>query len=466
MANSQRYEHPNLETGTLRRYQHPDAELGIVRRYEHPNLELVQPLSLPAPTGEAAVKNAANPDSAMDVSCDPAPAGTLFDRYVLQRGDGGAPEQWTDETTVPKGSDPAVTVEGLADDTEFRWRWLYRVDTVKTAGLDGTPSGVAVASTDPDTLPAPSLSASLADVDAVETVVGTVAGASGYELRRSTDGGSTWIGGGDGWITWSSGTSTDDASGGGLPTGSGQALLVQVRAMDGATPGGVAETTVTMPTFQAPTLLTATAAPSASQIDVDFTEGAASEGIAPTTTEVEVSSVGPSSGFAHLADVAEPPHTHNVGVEGAQRWYRARSQYTSAETSNEYFSGYSNVDEDTTAVTPPAAPTINDQGGFDDSGTIIANVEWAAVSGATSYTVELDQRANSMATWDGWVEVGSTTATCMSADAYNEGALDDTKEYRMRVLASNAGGDSAWAESAVIDSFAEASPPCAPGGGT
>ena len=109
-------------------------------------------------------------------------ASMAADGYELRR----AAQTGGPYVAVATGSQIAHTDGGLADGARF-----FYVVVAKNAAGDSPPSSEASAVTN---LPAPAgLSVTSAQPDRVELSWGAVAGATGYLVQRSSDGGTTWV---------------------------------------------------------------------------------------------------------------------------------------------------------------------------------------------------------------------------------------------------------------------------------
>jgi uncharacterized delta-60 repeat protein len=95
--------------------------------------------------------------------------------------------------------------------------------------------------------------------------------------------------------------------------------------------------------------------------------------------------------------------------------------------------GYSLPSNERSTSTRPVAPTLNAPTGITNTQMSLA---WNAVTGATSYTLQLKDTENPFANYGSCTAIAGTSCTVTG--------LTPTTTYTFRVLASNSGGDSAW----------------------
>lgn len=265
--------------------------------------------------------------------------------------------------------------------------------------LDGAPP-----------LAAPTLSVGVRFVDSVEVLIGAVADATGYEYRRSDDGGTTWIGGGTGWVSASSGSNIDSDGAGGLPHGSGETLTYEARAVDGSDPGESAQTTVTMPTYQSARSVSASG--SSDDIAISYSAALGSQGVLPDGYDVlRATTVGGT--YASIATSDSPPGYDDLNVGfTVTRWYKLRSRYVSPDSGLTYLP----TATDTTPVSattddaPLDAPVITSLT-LADIDVLRLQYTFDGTADGNEYRV-----LNGGGTVIGWTDIGTTT------DVY----IDDT----------------------------------------
>ena len=188
-----------------------------------------------------------------------------------------------------------------------------------------------------------------------------------------------------------------------------------------AVPAG--STSVTAPA--APTGLTATAA-SSSEIDLSW---AASSG----ATSYKVERSPDQATWTEIATGVTSTTFQNTGLAASTTYY-----YRVRATNSAGDSPYSNTASATTAapsVQPPAAPT-------NLAATTVSfnkiDLSWAGAPGATSYKIERSTNGGA------FVQI----ATGVAGTAYRDSGLSPNTTYTYRVRATNAGGDSAYSNTA------------------
>ena len=302
--------------------------------------------------------------------------------------------------------------------------YIYRV-IASNAGGDSAPSATATASTQvaPPATPT-GLTATAVSSTQINTVWQASAGATGYRLERSSNGGSSWTTAGT-----TASTSLNDA---GLTASTTYVYrVIGTNAGGESAPSSTATATTLVTPPAVPTGLSASAA-SSTQINLTWQASAGATGY-----RVERSTDGGASWAT--AGTSTATAFSNTGLTAATT-YSYRVVATNA-------GGGSAPSTTATATTLTNAPTGVTATAF--SSTQI-NVAWQATTGATSYRVE--RSSNGGSAW--------STATMTTATAFSDIGLTPATTYTYRVFATNVGGESAPSALVSATTLAAGQCPC------
>ena len=243
---------------------------------------------------------------------------------------------------------------------------------------------------------------------------------TGYQIDRSTDGGTTWAP-----LATVTNPNTKSYSNTGLTEG--VPYYYRVQATDAVAASDYA-TTAAAPLLATPTGLQVTAI-SGSAVSLQWADNSANESGYAILQLVdgdwqEIGWTDPNATTATVEGTFEPSTEQNFQVQAQSDWSNSAPSNTAV----------------TAPVAWPNAPTDLTTNAV--SGTEI-DLSWTASTGATSYSIEMQKDGD-----DTWSVIGATTApqTTFAATGLSAGGTD----YSFRVAAVNSAGSSAFATSSDI----------------
>ena len=344
--------------------------------------------------------------------------------YRVERStNGGA--NWI---TAGTATATTFTDMGLAPDTTYDYRVF-----ATNAGGDSSSSATATATTPSGAPSAPTgVTATPVSSTAIDVNWTASGGATSYRVERTSDGGITWMPAGTTALTTFNDIGLTPA------TVYGYRVFATNAGGDSA-PSATATATTTVAPPAAPTEVSATAV-SSTRIDLTWTASSGATGY-----RVERSTNGGASWTT--AGTTPSAAFQDIGLASATTYtYRVVATNAGGD------SAPSATASATTLDPPPPAPT-----GL--TATPVSSVQidltWQASAGATSYRVERSTNGGSS-----WVTAGTTPGTTSFSDT----GLTAATTYTYRVVATNAGGDSAPSPGAVATT--PVAPPEAPTGVT
>ena len=368
------------------------------------------------PSGVAAT---AVSSTQIDVSWTASGGATGY--RVERTADGGA--SW-----AVAGTTAATTLSdvGLTPATTYG----YRVIATNTGG-ESAPSATANATTTVAPPPAPTgVTATAVSSTQIDVAWAAAAGATGYRVERSVNGGATWTP-----LVTTAAMAYQDT---GLTSATTYAYrVIATNAGGDSVPSATASATTLSPP-PAPSGLTATPV-SPVQIDLAWQPSAGA-----TAYDVERSLNG--GGSWNTAGTSTTTSFSDTGLSGGTTYsYRVRATNAGGSSTP---SGTATA---TTPVAPPSAPT--GLVATPVSSTQI-NVTWQASVGATGYRIERSVNGGAS-----WATAGTTGAT-----TFDDTGLTAATTYTYRVVATNAGGESS--PSATSSATTLVAPPSTPTGVT
>jgi fibronectin type 3 domain-containing protein len=384
-------------------------------------LPAVQPP--PAPTGLSA---RAVSSTEVELSWTDVPNET---GYKVQRSIDGL--NWGQVGTVGQNETSYIDADDLVPSTTY----YYRVLAYNNGGESPPSSVVSVAlRADPPAPPA-TVSATAISASEIDLSWSDVSSETGYRVERSTDGLTGW--------TQIAAPAQDITAY--HDTGLSAATTYYYRVLavnaNGATASDVVSATTLGARPAAPTGLTATAT-SQTRIDLSWNDTQGESGYS-----IERSADG-TSGWTAIGTTAQDiTSSGDTSVQAATTYY-----YRVIASAAGGASDPSNVASATTPVDPPATPTGLSADAVSGSRIDLA---WTDVTGETGYRVERSADGVS-----GWTQLA---ATAQNTTSYADTGLDPATTYYYRVVASNAGGDSAPSAVASATTNPLVTAPPAPG---
>lgn len=291
----------------------------------------------------------------------------------------------------------------------------YRVRSVNTAGESAWVESNTIQPDDSGLAAPTNVSVGVLSSTSIRVFYDSVVGATGYDIQRSNDGGSSWT-------TIANDTTTEPYDDTGLTDG--VEYTYRVRATDGAQDSAWSATDSGVTFLEEPTLSSATAT-GADTASVDYTDGgSASE----EEIRVYVSNNG-EFGTYTLAETFDPNTTSGTITDLAANtlyWVEIRN-WNAAYGERPMSSSRLSFQTDEGA-TPPGTPSLSVTMLCDS-----ADLSWNDVAGEDDYLVEY--RVFDVVTWTTWaVRAAGSTGALITGLSQNE-------TYDFRVTARNAQGN-------------------------